>query len=65
MAPALDQHVFGLCIGHEIEAVLEARAAAALDADPEHVVVWVIGDDLGDALGRALGDDNGCGRHGW
>jgi len=42
--------------GHEIEAVLEARAAAALDADPEHVVVWVIGDDLGDALGRALGE---------
>ena len=46
---------------YEIEAVLEARTAAALDADPEHVVFWVIGDDLRDSLGRALGDGDRCG----
>ena len=29
---ALDQNIFGLRVGHEIEAVLEARAATTLDA---------------------------------
>jgi hypothetical protein len=60
-ASALDQDVIGLRVGHEIEAVLEARTAAALDAHPEDVVFWLIGDDLRDALGRALGDGDRCG----
>ena len=46
----LDHGVFGLCLEHEIEAVLEARTAAVLDADPEHLFVRFVADDLCDAL---------------
>ena len=34
-AVALDQEIVGRRLGHQVEAILEARAAAALDADAE------------------------------
>ena len=46
----------GSDLPHQVELVLEARAAAALHADAQHRRGGLAGDDLGDAPGGALGD---------
>ena len=52
LAPARSIRISRAPRWHEIEAVLESRQPR-LDVDPEHVVFWLFGDDLRDALGRA------------
>ena len=55
----LDHEVVGLGGADQVELVLEARAAAALDADAQQGRGGLAGDDLGDAARGALGDGDG------
>jgi dGTPase len=63
-AGTLQYHVVVRGLRHEVELVLEARAPAALDADAEGPRCGLAGDDLGNALGGALGDGDGFAHHG-
>src|SRR5262245_30131261 len=58
-AALVDHQVVGGPIGHQVEPVLEARAAATLDTDAEHGRGWLAGDDLGDATCGAVADGYG------
>src|ERR1700674_4587397 len=45
----------------DVEFVLKAGAAAALDADPQHGAVALALEDFADAAGGPLADGDGCG----
>src|SRR5579863_6807153 len=45
----------------EVELVLETRAAAALDADPQHGTTALALEDFANAAGGPLADGDGCG----
>ena len=53
--------VSGSALGHETEAVLEAEQPPPTTLTRSMLFFWLIGDDLRDALGRALGDGDRCG----
>ena len=57
-AVALDDEIVGCAVLHQVEAVLEARAAAALDADAHQRGMLCL-QNLGDALRGALAQGNG------
>src|SRR5690349_2794742 len=58
-AVSLDQHVVRRALGDEIEAVLEPRAAAALDAHSEQRGRRLAGNELGDAGCRTCAQGDG------
>jgi hypothetical protein len=62
---ALEQMVIGLDRVIERKTVLEARAAAARDAKPQHQAsIAFLGDQAGDALDGAIGQADLAFRHG-
>ena len=61
MASGIKDKVVILAVRDDIELVLKAGTAAALDRDAQHGAVRLLRQDCGDTLGGAGGNGDRCG----